>query len=208
MLKISKIPENIKNKLIIKKVKKKELLSYGENGKVGYLVDGKVQAVRYQSGNRLVFPGISEAGDFLGLIPMLLNTNFDFELETKKDSIVLEIPITIFKKYILSNPKVEIELLKNISSNFLHSTRGFFIRTHGGAKAYLAYLLYFNTEEKGIMRFEKLTEIGELIFSGRYMIYKIIKEFERANILEKGSKILIIKDREKLKDYFEEYIYL
>lgn len=206
MPKIVKIPEEIRNSFVKREVCRGQVICYGKNGMIGYIISGEVQSVRYQEGKKFIFPKFLEKGEFLGLVNLLLDNDTDFELETKDDSIILEIPIEVFKKYMLAESAMEIEFLKKINLYLLETTKAFFIRGHGGTKVYMAYLLYILSEKKNVIELKRNSEIEDIVFSSRTMVYKTIKEFENKNILRKESKKLIIEERDLLKKYFEKYI--
>jgi len=207
MIEISRIPEEIRKKLIKKKFNRGELISYGSNGKIGYLLKGEALGTKYHEDQRTVFPKLLREGEFLGMSFLLLDGDLDFELEARTDIEVLEIPESIFERYILSDLNIQIKLLKKVNSYLLQGTRAFFIRIQGGTKAYFAYVLYLFSEHEDVVYLKNYTEISDVIFSNKTMFYRLVKEFEERNIIEKTRTTLIIKNRKLLEPYFEEYIY-
>lgn len=207
MVEISIIPKEIQKTLIKKKFSRGEFISYGSNGKIGLLLKGEVIGVRYHDDQRAVFPKLLRRGDFLGISFLLLDGDLDFELEARTDVDVLEIPEDIFKKHVLSDLNVHINLLKKINSYLLQATRAFFIRIHGGTKAYFAYILYTFSEHEDVVYLKSYTEISNVIFSNKTMFYRLVKEFQEREIIEKNRNTLVIKNRKLLEPYFEEYIY-
>lgn len=207
MIEISAIPKEVRNKLIKKNFNGGEFISYGSNGKVGLLLKGEVIAVRYQEDQRAIFPKVLRAGDLIGISFLLLDSDLDFELEARTNVTILEIPEDLLNKYILSDLSVQVDQLKKINSYLLQSTRGFFIRIHGGTKAYFAYVLYIVSECEEVIYLRRYTELSNVIFSNKTMFYRLIKEFKEKGIIEKTKNTLVVKNRKLLEPYFEEYIY-
>lgn len=80
------------------------------------------------------------------------------------------------------------------------------MRSHGGAKVFFAFILMSNSVE-GKMHFLKYNDIAHVLNVGRSMLYKLTGELTEEGCIKKEKNYITILDEEKLKNYYEEYMY-
>lgn len=203
---IESIPENQRHR--IKKVKhdRNEFLYYNEKDKFGMILEGSVVLVRYQDDQELFYPYTLKSNDILGLGRYFEKGDWE-TIVYSKVLIVLEIPVDLMEKYLLSNSDIYNSIMKKRDKFLKIGVRGFFIRLHGGVKAYLAYLLFLYSEGTNIVLFDKYIDIMKILFSNKAMLYRVTRELIEENVIIKERKRIVVVDRGLLKSHFENFIY-
>ncbi len=203
---IESIPENQKHRIRKIKYEKDEFLYYNEKNTFGVVLEGVAVFVRYQDDQEFFYPWTLRSGDVLGVGRYFDKGDWEITVYSKT-LLVLEIPEDLMEKYLLSNPDFYISLMKK-RDHFLNiGIRGFFIRLHGGVKAYLAYLLFLYSEGSNIVSFNKYIDIMKMLFSNKAMLYRVTRELIEENIIIKERKRIVIINRSLLKAHFEDFIY-
>lgn len=175
--------------------------------KVGFILSGEIYAVRYQSGEKYIYPDVLEAGNFVGIMNYLGTDTGKWDLEAKNRCVILEIPINDFEKYITSDKKNYSKVLKGHFQFLAKGAEGFFIRLLGGTKASFAYTLYCIFKNNKKITFNKYTEFCSIIYSNKTMLYKVTKEFEESGVIKRNKGFITVVNPNLLKGYFEEYLY-
>lgn len=203
---IENIPENQRHRVRRVKYEKDEFLNYNERNNFGIILEGVAVFVRYQIDQEFFYPWTLRAGDILGVGRYFEKGDWEIIVYSEV-LIVLEIPGDLMEKHLLNNSDFYNSLMKK-RDHFLNiGVRGFFIRLHGGVKAYLAYLLFLYSEGTNIVSFNKYTDIMKMLFSNKAMLYRVTKELIEENIIIKERKRIIVVDRSLLKAHFEDFIY-
>lgn len=203
---IEDIPENQRHRIKKVRYRKDEFLNYDEKNKFGLILEGEVAAARYQDGQEFFFPYILKTNDILGIGRYFEKD--DWETVVYSEILeVLEIPLELMEKYIFCNFDYYNSIMKKRDKILKIGIRGFFIRLHGGTKAYLAYLLFLYSEGKNVILFDRYIDTMKVLFANKAMLYRVTKELVEENIILKEKKKIVLRDRELLKSYFEEFIY-
>ncbi len=203
---IENIPENQRHRVRRVKYEKEEFLNYNARNNFGIILEGVAVFVRYQDDQEFFYPWTLRSGDILGVGRYFEKGDWEIIVYSEV-LIVLEIPGDLMEKHLLNNSDFYNSLMKK-RDHFLNiGVRGFFIRLHGGVKAYLAYLLFLYSEGTNIVSFNKYTDIMKMLFSNKAMLYRVTKELIEENTIIKERKRIIVIDRSLLKAHFEDFIY-
>ncbi|UUV19702.1 helix-turn-helix domain-containing protein [Fusobacteria bacterium ZRK30] len=196
----------IKN-LSIREYNRGEFLLAIDEHKILYLLEGTVYAVRYHDGEKIIHPYFFKPNQFIGINMYLQKDIRDWEMvaATKKvRAVILE--EKFLEEHMFNDAKILRFILEGGSGVIRRGGRGYFMRSHGGAKVFFAFILMSNSVE-GKMHFLKYNDIAHVLNVGRSMLYKLTGELTEEGCIKKEKNFITILDEEKLKKYYEEYMY-
>ncbi|MCS5422728.1 MULTISPECIES: Crp/Fnr family transcriptional regulator [Psychrilyobacter] len=196
----------IKN-LSIREYHRGEFLLALDERKILYLLEGTVYAVRYHDGEKIIHPYFFKPNQFIGINMYLQKDIRDWEMvaATKKVRAVV-LDEKFLEEHMFNDAKILRFILERGSGVIRQGARGFFMRSHGGAKVFFAFIIMSNSVD-GKMHFLKYNDIAHVLNVGRSMLYKLTGELVHEGCIEKNKDCINILDEEKLKRYYEEYMY-
>lgn len=198
--------EIIKN-LRIKEYTKGEFLLTIDEHKILYILEGTVYLIRYHGDKKIIHPYFFKKHQFVGVNMYLQKDIKDWEIEAATDKVrVVVLEEKLLEEHVLNNAKLLRLILEKSAAVLRQGMRGFFIRSSGGAKVFFAFLLINNSVE-GKMYFLRYTDVADVLNVSKSMLYKLTGELIDEGCIEKDRNCITILDEEKLKGYYEEYIY-
>lgn len=184
-----------------------EFLLTIEEHKIVYILEGTVYAIRYHGDKKIINPYFFNKNQLVGVNMYLQKKIKDWEMvaaSKKVKAVVLD--EKLLEGHLLNNAKILRFILEKSAGVMRRGMRGFFIRSHGGAKVFFAFLLISNSVE-GKMYFLKYTDIADVLNVGKSMLYKLTGELIEEGCIKKEKNYITILDKEKLMEYYEEYQY-
>lgn len=204
-----KIPHQERKKLKTVKYSKGEFLEYELDSKLVFITQGNALIVRYSEDREVIYPYLIREGDLLGMKKYITGEFMDWDVIAYTETVsILEIPVPILEKYVFSDLSYYNALLKKTILAFQNGVRGFYVKTTGGSKAYLAYLIYILSEEDdGFLAGDNFINFKNVLMTNKSMLYKTVNKLVDEKIIEKEKNRIIIRDRKALIELFSDYFY-
>ncbi len=190
---------DIRRKIIIKRVKKDEVILYEEDtNKFMYeILDGRIKVVQYTEDGKEIIIAIHNAGDSFGEISLIDGKTTTAAVLALEDSTVAIISKEVFYPLLYSNEKVLDNLLKMLCSRIRENIDNIKILNFSNAsqrvKMSLIKLLQEHGEEtpEGILLDIRLThqDIANLAGLARETVTRVI------DLWQKNSDITVLKNR-------------
>lgn len=204
---ISLIPQKFKMKVKFKRYKKGDYIYEKGSDKIIYIKEGKAIKLRCDEDGEKLFPHIFSDDEFVGVNAFFTGES-DWEVKVSSNELIAyEIPLYIFKEYILSTPLFTQEYIPKCTKFLSRGLRGFYIYSQGGAVAYYAYLLNYFCSDSDTFHFDSYTQLTKSLYVNKSSLYKITKQFVDEGIIEKNQHSIKIIDRVGLINYFDSYKY-
>lgn len=201
------LPEEIRSTLRVRKFSPGEPLIGLSDRCIAYIKKGvAIEVITYPSREYIVPIRFIEK-DIAGFHgKFLAGSNWaEFRALTEVEAVVF--PENIVRTYFISNLETY-RLLSESSFNLLERIGySLYIQTHGGAKALLAYMLIEYSVDNEY-QFIKYENISKSLNVSRARLYKVEEEFTTRGIIRKERKKIIILNREKLKDYYRNFLFM
>lgn len=207
---ITLLPNSVKEKIKFKRYKKGNIIFGQGEKKVFYLKKGNAIKIRYDEDGEKIFPYMFSGDEFIG-VNICVNGKSDWDWEVIASTIEVtgfEIPVSIFKQYILMTPLFMEEYMPKAINILIQGLRGFYIHSQGGAAAYYAYIIatYF-CKNTNTFYFDSYTQLTKAVYVNKSSLYKITNQFIEEGIIEKSKHSIKIIDRKALESYFDSYKY-
>lgn len=191
--------QDIRRKIIIKRVKKDEVILYEEDtNKFMYeILDGKIKVVQYTEDGKEIIIAIHNAGDSFGEISLIDGKTTTAAVLALEDAVVAIISKEVFYAVLYSNEKVLDNLLKMLCSRIRENIDNIKILNFSNAsqrvKMSLIGLLQEHGEEtpEGTLLDIRLThqDIASMAGLARETVTRVI------DLWQKNSDITVLKNR-------------
>lgn len=191
--------QDIRRKIIIKRVKKDEVILYEEDtNKFMYeILDGKIKVVQYTEDGKEIIIAIHNAGDSFGEISLIDGKTTTAAVLALEDAVVAIISKEVFYSVLYSNEKVLDNLLKMLCSRIRENIDNIKILNFSNAsqrvKMSLIGLLQEHGEEtpEGTLLDIRLThqDIASMAGLARETVTRVI------DLWQKNSDITVLKNR-------------
>jgi CRP/FNR family transcriptional regulator len=191
--------QDIRRKIIIKRVKKDEVILYEEDtNKFMYeILDGRIKVVQYTEDGKEIIIAIHNAGDSFGEISLIDGKTTTAAVLALEDAVVAIISKEVFYSVLYSNEKVLDNLLKMLCSRIRENIDNIKILNFSNAsqrvKMSLIGLLQEHGEEtpEGTLLDIRLThqDIASMAGLARETVTRVI------DLWQKNSNITVLKNR-------------
>lgn len=191
--------QDIRRKIIIKRVKKDEVILYEEDtNKFMYeILDGRIKVVQYTEDGKEIIIAIHNAGDSFGEISLIDGKTTTAAVLALEDAVVAIISKEVFYSVLYSNEKVLDNLLKMLCSRIRENIDNIKILNFSNAsqrvKMSLIGLLQEHGEEtpEGTLLDIRLThqDIASMAGLARETVTRVI------DLWQKNSDITVLKNR-------------
>lgn len=197
--------EEIKN-IPVKKYSKGSTLISADEKKIMYIISGEAKSLRYEEGRRINFPIIFQRDAFIGSCTEYTFNNMEWDVVALTDIEVFSFSEIEMEKYIFNKPEIFKVFIKQLCGCIEIIYKGTYIQCRLGAKEHFAYLL--NTiADKDVVTYKSYKEFSGVLGVSESMLYRITRELIGEGLIEKKGNKINILEREKLLDYYGEYLY-
>ncbi|GLI55473.1 hypothetical protein PM10SUCC1_09870 [Propionigenium maris DSM 9537] len=201
------LPPEASERLRIKKISQGELILPSLDGSIFFIQKGSIGAISHYEKREYFLPLKFRPGDIVGLLKSIFVEKSWWEFIAITDAEIILFPRDIVDNYLLNN----FAAYKHLTREGIYITerlaQALHIQVQGGARALFAYGLVeysINNEYKYI----KYENVAKTLNITRARLYKIEEEFTKKGLIRKERKKIIILNREGLKDYYREFLFM
>lgn len=200
------IPGEIIDRLPRKKFNAGDIILDVQSNYFLLLTEGTAHGIRYQEGKRIIFPYLFKKGSMAGFNMLVSKSKKSWEFISTTPGEAIIFPADVVEKYIFQVPA---SFKFFVEQNILileTGLKGFYILAHGGAKAYLAFLLNEGAVG-GVFSFRRYENFTDVLGVSKSMLFRLTKELIEKKLIRKERKRVIILNSQGLKDLYREYFY-
>lgn len=201
------IPEDIIRQLPRIKFNSDETILGTDDRYILFILEGAGRFIRYQDGKRITSPFVFKKNNVVGFNLLFSPNTNNWEFNSSQEGEAIIFSEDIVDKYIFSSTDSLKFFMKKTIPVTESAVNGFYILAHGGAKAYLAYLLIQGAENKRYY-FERYEDFTETLGISKTMLYRITKSLIDKRLIKKEKKYVIILDEKGLEELYSDYLYL